>query len=71
VSAGDDRTVRLWDPTTGRRELTVPLQYLALAIAALPGGRFGVGLTDGLLVIGVGDATETRTETEPAMPGSA
>ena len=63
ASAGDDRTVRLWDPVTGEASTVAPTQYWALAVATLKPGLLGVGLTDGLLVIRIGDTNETETET--------
>ena len=43
ASAGDDPTVRLWDPQTGTRTATVPTHYAALAVTGVA-GSLAIGL---------------------------
>ena len=50
ASAGDDPTVRLWDPQTGTRTATVPTHYAALAVTGVP-DSLAIGLDAGVLVI--------------------
>ena len=50
ASAGDDGTVRIWDPGTGADPLTVPTSYPGEAIAWVA-GSLAIGLGAGILVI--------------------
>ena len=61
ASAGDDPTVRLWDPQTGTRTATVPTHYAALAVTGVA-GSLAIGLDAGVLVISL-DPSLT-----PALP---
>ncbi len=50
ASAGQDGTVRLWDPATAACTLTIPTHHAATAITWV-GGRLAIGLSAGILVI--------------------
>jgi WD40 repeat protein len=50
ASAGDDQTVRIWDPATGGCLLTIPVHHVAVT-AAQVAGQLVIGLDAGLLVI--------------------
>ena len=50
ASAGEDRTVQIWDPATTGFLLTIPVHHEALA-AARVSGSLAIGLSAGILVI--------------------
>jgi hypothetical protein len=50
ASASADRTVRIWEPTTGACELVIPVHHSALALAEV-GGDVIVGLGSGLVAL--------------------
>ena len=52
ASAGDDRTVRLWDPATGAAALLViPTSAPALAVTQFASGALFIGLSVGVLAV--------------------
>lgn len=53
ASAGNDRTVRIWDPETGICLLTVPTHYQALSVS-WQADELAIGLTAGILVVRLG-----------------
>ncbi|MFF4873223.1 hypothetical protein [Streptomyces sp. NPDC000961] len=50
ASAGTDRTVRLWDPSTGALAEEIPVRHPAYALA-WTAGRLVVGLERGVLAL--------------------
>jgi hypothetical protein len=54
VSAGDNRTVRIWEPATGTAGLIIPVHHEGLALAWFPSQTLIVGLSAGLLAIALG-----------------
>lgn len=51
ASAGYDRTVRLWEPTSRRQLLTIPLRDVPLALASDSPRMLFIGLDVGVLRI--------------------
>ena len=54
ASASDDRTVRIWDPATGRLVDVIPVHYAALGLASFNHSSIAVGHSAGLLALTVG-----------------
>jgi WD40 repeat protein len=69
VSAGADRTVRLWDPDDERMLRAIMVHHPALSCHFVS-ERLIVGLTEGLLALGLGAAPEHRSGT-PSDSSSA
>jgi len=57
ASAGDDRTVRIWNPATGACELVIPIHHQALA-RAWTQDHLMVGLSAGLIALALWPAGE-------------
>lgn len=53
ASAGNDRTVRLWDPATGQALRVIPVHHEALGLASFGDSRLVIGLSAGLLVVSI------------------
>jgi hypothetical protein len=63
ASAGDDPTMRLWNPQTGTRTATVSAHYAALAVTGVT-DSLAIGLDAGVLVISL-DPFLSRQHSRP------
>jgi hypothetical protein len=53
--AADDRTVRVWDPATGRQATQIPTGAVALAVVPFGTRSLFIGLDSGVLAVDLAD----------------
>ena len=53
----DDKTVQLWDPTTGAKYKTLRINQRITSLCSLRAGRLALGLTSGIVVIALPTST--------------